>query len=129
MNNMKPIEIKTINTIVGRKLLCGRVIIESGDYTDSHRDVGEYYKFVINSQASGVRADGEHTIVLSRKSGNRYSPNDSETIGKYEMFTMGLQARTSVYLKPKDIQSMDTIVDYIDKAMHETYEFYKNKNY
>jgi hypothetical protein len=40
---------------------------------------------------------------------------------------MGLQARTSVYLKPKDIQSMNTIVDYIDKTMHETYEFYKEK--
>ncbi len=124
---MKPIEIKNITKIVGRKLLCGRVIIESGDYTDSARDVGEYYKFIINSQSNGIDADGEHTIVLSRKSGNKYNPNDSETIGKYEMFTMGLQARTSVYLKPKDIQSMDTIVDYINKAMHETYEFYKEK--
>ena len=127
MNNMKPIEIKNIHKIVGKVLKCGRFIIESGDYTDSARDVGEYYKFVINSWSSGIDADGVQTIVLSRKSGNKYSPNDPEAIGKYEMFTMGLQARTSVYLKPKDIQSMNTIVDYIDKTMHETYEFYKEK--
>jgi len=125
MNNMKPIEIKNINKIVGKVLKCGRSIIEAGDYNDGLRYSGEYYKFVINLQSRGEDADRAHTIVLSRTPGNRYNPNDPKALGKYEMFNMGLQARTSVYLKPKDIQSMHTIVDYIDKTMHETYQYYK----
>ena len=124
---MKPIEIKNLNKVIGFMLKCGRVIIESGDYTDTTRDVGEYYKFVINTTANGVDAFNKQTIVLRRIPGNQYSPNESETIEKYEMFNMGLQSRTRVWLKVSEIQSIRTLVDYIDLVMHETYEFYKEK--
>jgi len=119
-------EIININRIIGSVLKCGRVIVHAGDYPNKAFARNEYYEFRINKINRGYEQDSFQTIVLHRITGNRYNPNDPNSIGKYEMFNMGLQNKTAVYLSIYDIKSMSTIIDYLDKIMHETYIFYKN---
>ena len=125
---MQKLEIKNINKIVGMYLPNGRWISEAGLYDDvGHNDHDNYYKFLIYGDKNKDRDfDGEHLVVLRRISGNQYSPYEAETMGKYELFTMGLQACTSHYLLKSEIQNKDTLIELIDKVINETKEFFKN---
>lgn len=125
---MQKLEIKNINKIVGMYLPNGRWISEAGLYDDvGHNDAENYYKFLIYGDKNKDRDfDGEHVVVLRRISGNQYSPYETETMGKYELFTMGLQACTSHYLLKSEIQNKDTLIELIDKVINETKQFFKN---
>ena len=125
---MQKLEIKNINKIVGLYLPNGRWISEAGLYDDvGHNDAENYYKFLIYGDKNKDRDfDGEHVVVLRRISGNQYSPYETETMGKYELFTMGLQACTSHYLLKSEIQNKDTLIELIDKVINETKQFFKN---
>lgn len=127
---MEKLKIENIVKIIGTYLPNGRWISEAGVYDDiSHigNDHDNYYKFVVYGNKNKDREyDGEHIVVLRRISGNQYSPYETETMGKYELFTMGLQACTSHYLLKSEIQNKDTLIELIDKVINETKQFYKN---
>ena len=122
------IEIQNIEKITGMYLTSGRWIVETGDYTDTLRNMPVYYKFVINSTGDGEKANQRQTIVLSRKPGNIYNPNDSMVKGKYEMFNMGLQMSTSIYLNMSEIRNLNDILEYLQIVMDRTIYFYDNSN-
>jgi len=127
---MQKLEIRNINKIVGKFLPNGRWISEAGQYDDyTHQEADNYYKFVIYGDKNKDREyDGEHIVVLRRLTGNQYSPYDDECIDKYELFTMGLQAATSHYLLKSEIQNPDKLIQFIDKAINETKQFFENNN-
>ena len=125
---MEKLEIKNIDKIVGTYLPNGRWISEAGVYDDySHLDHDNYYKFVIYGDKYKDREfDSEHVVVLRRISGNQYFPTEVATIGKYELFTMGLQACTSLYLLKSEIQNLNMLIERINNVINGTREFYKN---
>jgi hypothetical protein len=125
---MEKLQIKNIVKIIGTYLPNGRWISEAGVYDDiSHNDHDNYYKFVVYGDKYKDREfDGEQVVVLRRISGNQYSPYEAETMGKYELFTMGLQNCTSHYLQKSEIGNLDILIEFIDKVLNKTKEFYKN---
>ena len=127
---MEKLQIKNIDKIIGTYLPNGRWISEAGDYDDySHMDAHNYFKFVIWGDKNKDREfDGEHVVVLRRITGNQYAPNDTETMGKYELFTMGLQNFTSQYILKSEIENKYTLIGFIDKVINKTKQFYKNNN-
>jgi len=128
---MEKLQIKNIVKIIGTYLPNGRLISGAGVYDDySHNDHDNYYKFLIEGdRLENGEWSGEHVVVLRRLTGNQYAPNDAECIGKYELFCMGLQNCTSHYLQKSEIGNLDILIEFIDKVLNKTKEFYKNKNY
>jgi hypothetical protein len=123
---MEKLTIKNIKNIIGRTLKSGRYICEAGEYGDTTFEDGEYYQFVIYKL--GDDPVGKQTVVLQRTTGNKYAPNDHNSIGKYELFCMGLQSCTYRYLTKQEIQNPDTLIECIEMVMTRTEEFFKNKN-
>jgi len=123
------IEIKNITKIIGRKLLCGRTIAAAGEYNDvTHPAHSEYYQFVIsNVNGCNQDLDGYQTIVLRKIPGCPSYQQIAGVTDKYEMFNMGLQARTYQYLSKVEIQNLSSVLSYLDKVMEQTKEYYKYK--
>ena len=122
------LEIQNIEKIKGDVLSGGRVVIDAGTYLDGIRRSTELYQFVINECDDGEDFNKQQTIVLERKPGNKYDPNNPKTKGKYEMFTMGLQMSTSTYLTKSDIKDPNVIRAYLQVVMDKTEQFYDNNN-
>lgn len=124
---MEKLTIKNIKNIIGRTLKSGRYICEAGEYMDHIFRGEDYYQFCIYKL--GDDPVGKQTVVLQRTTGNTYAPNDSECMGKYELFCMGLQSCTYSYLTKQEIENPDTLIECIEMVMDKTEEFFKNKNY
>jgi len=122
---MEKLTIKNIKNIIGKTLKSGRYICDAGEYGDKIFGNEHYYQFVIYKL--GDDPVGKQTVVLQRTTGNKYAPNDHNSIGKYELFCMGLQSCTYQYLTKQEIENPNTLIDYIEKVMHKTEEFYKQK--
>jgi hypothetical protein len=123
---MEKLTIKNIKNIIGRTLKSGRYICEAGEYMDHIFRGEDYYQFCIYKL--GDDPVGKQTVVLQRTTGNKYAPNDHNTKGKYELFCMGLQSCTYSYLTKQEIETPDTLIEYIETVMTRTEEFFKNKN-
>ena len=121
--------IENIGKIIGLELLCGRTIIAAGDYDDkTHPDHSNYYKFVVGECTdSGTDYDKMQEIVLMKKTGGPYAPYDENKKKEYQMFNMGLQARTFEWLTLSQIKDISQLATFMDNVMRSTYEYYKNK--
>ena len=125
LNNMEKLTIKNIKKIVGKVLKSGRAICDAGDYNDSTFGPDVYYEFIVDE--FGENICGKQTIVLHRKPGNQYRPNDYNVIDKYELFCMGLQSYTNQYLTKLEIENPNKLIECIETVMDRTESFYKYK--
>jgi hypothetical protein len=126
---MEKITIENITKIVGKKLANGRSIYRAGIYNKPRTYKDDYYEFLIDGVdwSNESNYNLKQSIVLHRKPGNRYHPEEVHSKDRYEMYNMGLQALTSSYLTKEEIGNQDKLIQHIDLIMDKTKVFYKNK--
>jgi len=110
------LNIENIGSIVGM-FTNGRQIIEAGEWKHEKFDKQIYYVFKIAAEGNGVDYNRAHDIVLARKKGAN---------GSYQMFNMGLEAKTTVDVYFESIKKMTDLNFFIGQCLHKTQTWYTN---
>ena len=88
--------------------------------TESENETGEpYYSFRFKPMLDGKGYNKETEIRLLR--------NMHEGRGAYELFVMGLGATTSVWVRPSELKTMDSLAYLISKSLSKAKYWWENE--
>ena len=88
--------------------------------SETQNETGKpYYSIRFKAIENGKGYNKETEVRLIREM--------HEGIGAYEMFVMGLGATTRVWVEPKDLKSMDTLVYLISQSLSKAKWWWENE--
>ena len=115
------ITIKTIQELVGLNISDGNTHRMIQRVTEDKNKIGEhFYSFHCPAILNGERENKALEIRLMR--GERYTKTNSG----YELFVMGLQARTHKYLTLDDLRYKGILLQRIDEVVKQSRDWWVN---